>query len=161
MFLAYAIISAFYSLVNMNKAGFLSSDVVLLSLILKRYYEPLRLPIQPDSTSLFAYMNPLVLQTPPIGSPVPRLRGGRLCTINLPLHATLIAQEDLPETLIVRQIVSVFPFRSEGQHPQLVNEAHTDSLSLRPVASPKAPTVGAFAELTTCTLTHCSAVLTG
>ena len=65
MFLAYAIISAFYSSVNLNKAGVLSSDVVLLSIILKRYYEPLRLPIQPDSVSLFAYMNPLVLQTPP------------------------------------------------------------------------------------------------
>jgi len=37
----------------------------MLSIILKRYYEPLRLPIQPDSVSLFAYMNPLVLQTPP------------------------------------------------------------------------------------------------
>jgi len=65
MFLAYAIIAAFYSSVSMNKVEFLPSDVVLLSLILNRYYEPLRLPIQPDSTSLFAYMNPLVLQTPP------------------------------------------------------------------------------------------------
>lgn len=31
----------------MNKAGFLSSNRVLLSLVLKRYHEPLRLPIQP------------------------------------------------------------------------------------------------------------------
>jgi hypothetical protein len=30
----------------------------------------------------------------------------------------------------------------------MVNEANTDSLTLRPVALPKAPTVGAFAELT-------------
>ena len=38
--------------------------------------------------------------------------------------------------LIGLQAVSVFPFKSEGQHPRLVNEANTDSLSLRPVALP-------------------------
>ena len=32
--------------------------------------------------------------------------------------------------------MSVFPIKSKGQHPQLVNEANTDSLTLRPVASP-------------------------
>ena len=58
------------------------------------------------------------------------------CTINLPLHATPITPEDLPEKLIVRQVVSVFPFKSEGQHPRLVNEANKDSLALRPVALP-------------------------
>lgn len=41
-----------------------------------------------------------------------------------------------PEPLIVNRAVSVFPFKSEGQHPQLVNEANTDSLALRPVALP-------------------------
>ena len=58
------------------------------------------------------------------------------CTIYLPLHATPITPEDQPEPLIVQQVVSVFPFKSEGQHPQSVNEANTDSLALRPVASP-------------------------
>jgi len=58
------------------------------------------------------------------------------CTINLPLHATPITPEDLPETRVVSQAVSVFPFKSEGQHPQLVNEAHMDSLTLRPAALP-------------------------
>ncbi|SET70525.1 hypothetical protein SAMN05216326_1773, partial [Nitrosomonas marina] len=38
--------------------------------------------------------------------------------------------------LIVRQVVSVFPFRLEGQHPQLVIEANKDSLALRPAALP-------------------------
>jgi len=32
--------------------------------------------------------------------------------------------------------MSVFPIKSKGQHPQLVNEANTDSLTLQPVASP-------------------------
>ena len=32
--------------------------------------------------------------------------------------------------------MSVFPFKYEGQHPQLVNEADTGSLALRPVALP-------------------------
>ncbi len=58
------------------------------------------------------------------------------CTINLPLHATPITPEDLPELLIVKPVISVFPFKSEGQHPHLVNEANTDSLSLRPVVLP-------------------------
>ncbi|SER25075.1 hypothetical protein SAMN05421690_101446 [Nitrosomonas sp. Nm51] len=58
------------------------------------------------------------------------------CTIYLPLHATPTTPEDLPETLIVRQIVSVFPFRSESQHLQLVNGANKDSLALRPAALP-------------------------
>ncbi len=58
------------------------------------------------------------------------------CTINLPLHAIPITPEDLPEPLIVRQVISVFPIKSKGQHPQLVNEANTDSLALQPVALP-------------------------
>ncbi len=46
--------------------GFLPSGVVMLSLTLKRYYEPPRLPVQPDSISpIKTYINPLVLQTPP------------------------------------------------------------------------------------------------
>ena len=32
--------------------------------------------------------------------------------------------------------MSAFPFVLEGQHPQLVNEANTDSLALQPVALP-------------------------
>ena len=39
-------------------------------------------------------------------------------------------------TRIFKPVISVSPFRSEGQHPQLVNEANTDSLTLRPVALP-------------------------
>jgi hypothetical protein len=38
--------------------------------------------------------------------------------------------------LIIEQLVSVFPFGAKGRHPQLVNEADTASLSLRPVISP-------------------------
>ena len=38
--------------------------------------------------------------------------------------------------LIVRQVVSVFPFRPVGQHHQLVNEVNKDSLALRPAALP-------------------------
>lgn len=44
----------------MNKAGLLSSDRVMLSLVLKRYYEPLRLPIQPGMIS-FPYTHRLTL----------------------------------------------------------------------------------------------------
>ncbi len=59
------------------------------------------------------------------------------CTINLPLHATLITPKNSPVPLIgLKQVMAVFPFKSESQHSQLVNEANTDSLSLRPVALP-------------------------
>jgi len=41
------------------------------------------------------------------------------CTTYLPPHAILITPEDLAESLIgVYQLVSVLPFKSEGQHPQ-------------------------------------------
>ncbi len=73
--------------------------------------------------SLLALHNATVLDLPP-------------CTINLPHHATPTTPEDLPETLIVRPVISAFPFRQKGQHPQLVNEANTDSLALRPGALP-------------------------
>jgi len=47
----------------MNKAGFLPSGVVMLSLTLKRYYEPLRLPIRPVALS-FPY-TPQSMASPP------------------------------------------------------------------------------------------------
>ena len=47
-----------------NKAGSLSSDGVMLSLALKRYYEPLRLPLRPMVISALAlYLT--------VGSPAP------------------------------------------------------------------------------------------
>ena len=65
-----AIISTFCSSVSVNKAGFRSSGQVMLSCPCNRYYEPLRLPIQPVCISLLAYSIPLVLQNHRIGSPV-------------------------------------------------------------------------------------------
>jgi len=93
-----------------NKVGALSSDGVLLSLTLKRYYEPLRFPIKLKSISLFAYRICLVLPTALLDLPT--------CTTNLLLHATPITPEDLPELLIALQTVPVFPFRPKGQHPR-------------------------------------------
>ena len=40
------------------------------------------------------------------------------CTINLPLHATPITPEDPLVPLIFLPVISVFPFKSEGQHHQ-------------------------------------------
>lgn len=70
-----------------------------------------------------------------VGSAYHRI-GSPVLHNNLPLHATPTTPENLPEILIVSQVVSVFPFRLEGQHPQMVNEANKDSLALRPAALP-------------------------
>ena len=48
----------------MNKAGFLPSGVVMLSLTLKRYYKPLRLPIRSMALS-FPYTQQLMASPPP------------------------------------------------------------------------------------------------
>ena len=66
------------------------------------------------------------------------------CTAYLPLHTTPITPEDpfshshfgAVLRAACRRKVTVFPIKSEGQHLQLVNEANTDSLALRPVALP-------------------------
>ncbi len=108
--------------------------------------------MQPDLISLFTYTNPLALQTPPHWisalTPVllyllnpfsrPALHNLSSATCHsynpggfarsFPLEQVISATRD--------QTMSVFPIKSKGQHPQLVNEANTDSLSLRPVASP-------------------------
>ena len=49
----------------MNKAGFLPSLRVMLSLCCKRYYEPLRLPHRSTALSL-PYTQPLTFSSPPI-----------------------------------------------------------------------------------------------
>ena len=48
----------------MNKVGLLPSTGVMLSLNLKRYYEPLRLPIRPAAFS-FPYTQQLMVSPPP------------------------------------------------------------------------------------------------
>jgi len=48
----------------MNKAGFLPSSGVMLSLELERYYEPLRLPIRPAAFS-FPYTPQSAVSPPP------------------------------------------------------------------------------------------------
>jgi hypothetical protein len=119
----------------------------MLSCILKRYYEPLRLPIRPAFISLFAYKIPLVLHfTAALDLPS--------CTTFLPLHATPTTPEDLPEKLIISQAISAFPFRAEGQHPLLVNEANSDSLALRPVVLPLQNLQQAITHLLLCLATR-------
>ena len=100
----------------MNKAGFLPSTGVMLSLGLKRYYEPLRLPLRASAVS-FPYTHRSVLSPPPE-------TGLRHRSANLQKHAVPAA----PGVNVCRFRYSgtrptAFPFRPQGRLLQFVYEA--------------------------------------
>ena len=100
----------------MNKAGFLPSTGVMLSLDLKRYYEPLRLPFRAAVLS-FPYTQQSMVSPPPE-------TGLQHWAIELPIHAD-------PATPTVRRDgfhsphhrTTAFPIQTRGQQPHLVYEA--------------------------------------
>lgn len=100
----------------MNKVGFLSLTRVMLSLGLKRYYEPLRLPLRASAIS-FPYTHQLVLSPPPE-------TGLQHWSANLQKHA-------IPATPGVNVChfrysgtrPTAFPFSPQGRLLQLVYEA--------------------------------------
>ena len=112
-----------------NKAAPLPSGWVMLSVALNQYYEPLRLPIQPDATSFphthrFMF-SPLLQRVSSTGLFIFR---------NMP---PLLPRE-IPRTASVIPVRDIgLPLTSTGSaSPSLLTRLHTGSLSLRPAASP-------------------------
>ena len=113
-----------------NKVGLLSSGGVMLSLALKRYYEPLRLPIQPTVIS-FPYTQLLMFFNIAAS-------GLQHWIVYLPQHADPSTPEDckgcfrypIPRT-------TTFPMCPLGRYLQMsLTRLHPGSLSLRPAALP-------------------------
>jgi hypothetical protein len=103
----------------------------MLSRILKRYYEPLRIPPQPSTISASPYTYSLmVCATTMTGLPP--------CTIYLPLHAT--PATPMESTKRFRYPVSLtmaFPKRPPGRLPHLkLTRLLIGSLTLRPAILP-------------------------
>jgi hypothetical protein len=100
----------------MNKVGFLPLIRVMLSLDLKRYYEPLRLPLRATAIS-FPYTHWLAVSPPPE-------TGLQHWTVNLQKHA-------IPATPGVNEYhfrcsstrPTAFPFCPQGRLLQFVYEA--------------------------------------
>ena len=113
----------------MNKAGFLPSIQVLLSLDLKQYYESLRLPLQPAAFSF-----PYTRQS--VASP-PLQRVSRAARFILHIMPPLPPRESIRTT-------SVIPARIQRPSPSdqrvgfsiCVTRLRPGSLALRPAALP-------------------------
>ena len=100
----------------MNKAGFLPSGRVMVSHALKRYYEPLRLPLQPTAISLPYTRQLMFLKHHHNGSPALGQISSTTCHPCYPgrLHRPLPLSES---------VTAAFPLCPEGRHLLLVNEA--------------------------------------
>lgn len=108
----------------------------MLSLILNRYYEPLRLPLKPALTSRLAYRELLALPSTLTDLP--------LVTHYLPLHAISATPEDLLAPPIAwtcfhpasANALQLSPPQQKVSVSKMVNEDTLGSPSLRPVALP-------------------------
>jgi hypothetical protein len=113
-----------------NKAGFLPSGRVMLSLALKRYYEPLRLPLQPGAIS-FPYTRRLMfLNITATGLQHWAWISSATCRPCYPerLHRLLPFS---------RPVTTAFPLCPQGRHLQFrLTRLRLGSLSLRPAALP-------------------------
>ena len=101
----------------MNKVGSLSSERVLLSHSLNRYYEPLRIPLWPvtfSACTLYATVGSSVL--PPQWASRTALFFFRYMPSLLPRKI----HRSLPLSF---SVTSAFPIRPQGRHLQLSDEA--------------------------------------
>jgi hypothetical protein len=101
----------------MNKAGSLFSSGVMLSLALKRYYGPLRLPIRPNAFSC-PYAHRLMF---PLTSPYRVSSTGLVIFRRMP---PLLPRRTAQAVFrCLRLCSSAFPIRPLGRRPQLTYEA--------------------------------------
>ncbi len=114
----------------MNKAGSLPSGRVMLSLTLKRYYEPLRLPMQPAAISLPYTHRLMFLKHHCNGSPALDRLSAVAC------HPCYPGRRLRP--LPFSQSVPIgLPHLTRGSaSPIQVTRLHVGSLSLRPASLP-------------------------
>lgn len=113
----------------MNKAGSLPSPGVMLSLGLKRYYEPLRLPVRPVALS-FPY-------TAAIGSLPAAVTGLPCCTVYLHNMPPLLPRESMRATSVIPAFIQrPSPLDHRVGFSICVTRLRLGSLALRPAASP-------------------------
>ena len=104
----------------------------MLSLLLKRYYEPIRLPYLPPAISVFlicsrcSYWWSTDTDLPP-------------CTINLPLHTIPATPRDLMIRFrCLESSTTAFPLCPQGQHLHFkLTRLHIGSLALRSAVLPR------------------------
>ncbi len=113
----------------MNKAGFLPSAGVMLSLNHKRYYKPLPLPLRPAALS-FPHTRQSMVSPPPQRAS----RAARSILHNMP---PLLPRESMCTTSVIPAHFQRPPLQTRGSaSPISVTRLRLGSLSLRPAALP-------------------------
>ena len=102
----------------------------MLSLVLKRYYEPLRLPIRTNELSVQPYIHQLMaLCHHPIGSPALHCYSSNTCHPCYPERFTkMISLSNLSDSGLLHMTI--------GSASPTLTRLHIGSLTLRPVSSP-------------------------